>query len=170
MILLYKGKSAISKAIRWRTWGDYSHAAWMLRDWSVIEAWHKGGVSHNESPAILHEPGTEIDVFDVQDVDRAAVHMFLAEQVGKKYDLAAVVRGFTFRVMRDDPDRWFCSELIHAAARSAGLPLLDRVPDWKVHPTLLSYSPHLEHVGTIKTYEDGLFDFQPVPSGGVAND
>jgi len=163
MILLYKGKSWISKVIKWQTFGSYSHAAWWLRDGTVIEAWHKGGVTHNDSPATLHTPGTEIDVFDFesgtgfQPVDSEA---FLFNQVGKKYDFAPVIRGFVFRVMRDNPDKWFCSELIHSAATAGRLPLLARVSDWKIHPTLLSYSPRLIQIGTIITRDNVDFDFK----------
>jgi hypothetical protein len=164
MILLYKGKSLISKAIKWQTFGPYSHAAWWLRDGTVIEAWHKGGVSHNESPATLHTPGTEIDVFDFNGGSGILAadlsEQFLLSQVGKKYDFAPVLRGFVFRVMRDNPNRWFCSELCHAAAVAGRLPLLARVPDWKIHPTLLSYSPRLIHIGTLTTLDHINFDFR----------
>jgi len=164
MLLLYKGKSLISKLIKWQTFGQYSHAAWWLRDGTVIEAWHKGGVSHNDSPATLHTPGTEIDVFSIPGVDEQAVEAFLKEQVGKGYDFAPVVRGFLFRVMRDNPLKWFCSELSFDAVAAGGVKLLSRVPAWKIHPTLLSYSPLLEPVGTITTRDHIDFDFVTVDS------
>jgi hypothetical protein len=37
----------------------------------------------------------------------------------------------------------FCSELVSTIYDRAGLPLLSRIPPYKVHPTLLSYSPRL---------------------------
>jgi len=165
MILLYKGKSLISKAIQWRTWGIYSHAAWWMRDGSVIEAWHKGGVSHSESPATLHTPGTQIDLFDFCHIDAVSPprsESFLLSKVGRKYDFKAVLRGFTFHLNRDNPDKWFCSELCHAAAVAGGLPLLSRIPDWKIDPTKLSYSPHLTHVGILTTLDQQNFNFQTV--------
>jgi uncharacterized protein YycO len=168
VILLYKGKSLISKAIRWRTWGPYSHAAWWLSDGSVIEAWHKGGVTHSESPATLHTPGTVIDVFGVPGIDSFAAEQFLKDQIGKKYDFAAVMRGFTFRLDRDNPEKWFCSELVFDAGLAGGFPLLSRIPAWKVDPTKLSYSPILEHVATLTTIDRKDFnlrtvDLQPEP-------
>jgi hypothetical protein len=167
MILLYKGKSTISKLIKWQTFGSYSHAAWWLRDGTVVEAWHKGGVSHNDSPATLHTPGTEIDIFDFDctaGFQPALAEQFLINQVGKKYDFAPVMRGFIFRVMRDNPLKWFCSELVHAAARAGNLELLSRVPDWKIHPTLLSYSPRMIHVATITTIDHKDFNIRTVDS------
>jgi uncharacterized protein YycO len=167
VILLYKGKSLISKAIRWRTWGPYSHAAWWLEDGTVIEAWHKGGVTHSESPATLHTPGTVIDVFGVPGIYSFAVEQFLKEQVGKQYDFAAVLRGFTFRLDRANPEKWFCSELVHSAAIAGGVPLLERIPPWKVDPTKISYSPIIEHVGTITTIDRQDFDFATVDYQGA---
>src|SRR5579871_2617400 len=38
-IALYQGKSLISLLIRWQTRSQYSHAAFLLDDGSVIEAW-----------------------------------------------------------------------------------------------------------------------------------
>lgn len=177
MILLYKGKSLVSKAIRWRTWGEYSHAAWWLRDGTVIEAWHKGGVSHSPSPATIHTPGTEIDVFDFRpeaQIDLDAAEKFLLEQVGKKYDFRAVLSGFTFRINRDNANRLFCSELDFLTAQAGGLNLLDRIVAAKVPPQLLSYSTELVHVGTITTIDHDNFDFRTsdmhvANSGGAAH-
>ena len=174
MILLYKGKSWISKIIEWQTFSPYSHAAWWCQDGTVIEAWHtqtvngklkiklKEGVQRHDSPATIHEIGTEIDVFEVPGIDEAAVESFLIEQLGKDYDFAPVIRGFVFRVMRDNPDKWFCSELVSAACAAAGVPML-RAPAWKTSPGLLSYSPLLKLVGTITTRENGDFNFTAIP-------
>lgn len=163
MILLYKGKSWISKAIQWQTFGPYSHAGWWCSDGTVVEAWHKGGVSHNDSPATLHEPGTEIDVFGIRGASEEQLFMieqFMKDEIGKKYDFAPVLRGFPLRLNRDNPNKWFCSELVFSKVRKAGIDLLREVPAFKVHPTLLSYSPLIEPVGTIITRDHRDFDFQ----------
>ncbi len=167
MILLYKGKSWVSKAIRWRTWGDYSHAAWWLRNGTVIEAWHKGGVTHNPSPATLHTPGTEIDVFDFRTAGVSpalldVAESFLHRQVGKGYDFRPVISGFTFRLNRENPIKWFCSELVHAAAVSACQPLFSRIENYKIDPSFISYSRELIHIGTITTIDAHDFTFKTV--------
>ena len=176
MILLYKGKSLISKLIKWQTFGIYSHAAWWCQDGTVIEAWHKKtvngklkltlkeGVQRHDSPATIHTPGTEIDVFAVPGIDEAAVEAFLVSQIGKDYDFAPVIRGFTFRVMLDNPNKWFCSELTFAGVEKGGINLLRDIPAWKVSPGLLSYSPLLEPVGTIITRDNIDFDFKTLDS------
>jgi hypothetical protein len=159
MILLYKGKSLISKAIQWQTFGPYSHAAWWCWDGTVIEAWHKGGVSHNPSPATLHTPGTEIDVFNIPGVNDAVVAALLREEIGKKYDFAPVLRGFPLRLNRDNPDKWFCSELVFDKVRKSGIDLLREVPAFKVHPTLMSYSPLIQPAGTIRCLDRDNIDY-----------
>lgn len=154
MILLYKGKSTVSRIIQWQTFGPYSHAAWWCQDSTVIESWHKGGVTHNAGPGTLHTPGTEIDVFGVPDVDEWIVEHSLQSQVGKGYDFAPVLRGFPLRLNRDNPDRWFCSELVFWGVEQGGVRLLLDVPAFKVHPTLLSYSPLKLYQGTLIVQPD----------------
>jgi uncharacterized protein YycO len=170
MILLYKGKSLISKAIRWQTFGPYSHAAWWCDDKSVVESWHKGGVSHNMTPGAVHAHGTEIDVFSIKGMtpnDRWAIEEMLKFEVGSKYDFAPVLRGFPLRLNRDNPDKWFCSELVFSKVREAGIDLLRAVPAFKVHPTLLSYSPLLQLEGTITTIDAERYEFQPLEGGAL---
>ncbi len=146
MIALYKGTSWMSRAIRWRTWSDYSHAAWVREDGSVIEAW-TNGVRCVTSPLDDHTPGTPIDFFDVAITpdQRRQVEAFLMWQLGKPYDHTAIL-GFLTRAKSENPDRWFCSELVFAACKSAGVELLKRIPAWKVCPGTLSLSPMLSEV------------------------
>jgi uncharacterized protein YycO len=143
MIALYKGKSALSRAIRWRTWSEYSHAAWVLDDGSVIEAW-KDGVRHVLNIQSQHTPGTEVDLFtlNLTTAQKWAIQDFLIRQVGKPYDYGAIL-GFLTRAKSENPEKWFCSELIFAACQSAGIELLKRIPAWKVSPGLLSVSAFL---------------------------
>ena len=140
MIARYKGKSVLSRAIRWRTWSEYSHADWVLDDGSVIEAW-KGGVRHVMNIQSQHTPGTEVDLFtlNLTTVQKWAIQDFLIRQVGKPYDYGAIL-GFMTRAKSENSDKWFCSELIFTACQSAGVELLKRIPAWKVSPGLLSVS------------------------------
>ena len=143
MIALYKGTSALSRLIRWQTWSEYSHAAWVFPDGSVIEAW-KGGVRH--APGILtqHTQGTDVDLFTLELTveQRWAIQDFLIAQIGKPYDYAGIL-GFLAAAKTENPEKWFCSELIFAACKSTRIDLLRRVPSWKVSPGLLAYSPLL---------------------------
>lgn len=161
MIALYKGKSLISRTIKWFTWGPYAHASWILPDQSCIEAWHVGGVRHTKHWCMDHKPGTEIDFFEIKGMppeQRKVIEAFLLDQVGKRYYFWGIARFFSRRRNRrrtrnpKDVGRWFCSELVMAACQKAGVDLLKRVEPQQVHPTLLSYSPNLDHVKTRKTW------------------
>jgi len=143
MIALYKGTSALSRLIRWRTWSDYSHAAWVFPDGSVIEAW-KGGVTHAPSILSAHASDTEVHLFalDLTIEQRWAIQDFLIAQIGKPYDYAGIL-GFLAAAKTENPDRWFCSELLFSAVKQARINLLARIPAWKVYPGLLALSPLL---------------------------
>lgn len=142
MIVLYNGGTGmIGTAIRWQTRGPYSHAGWMARDGSSFEAWHMGGVMHLETPFSLHEPGTRVDIYDLpglRGTQRDRIEDFLRAQVGCGYDWFGVLR-FLSGINRNNSDRWFCSELIADACRSAGRPLL-RAASWKLSPSHLAWS------------------------------
>lgn len=149
MILLYRGTSAISRAIQFQTRSKYSHAAWALDDGSIVEAWHSGGVRHQSSPFANHTPGTEIDVYDVPSLDpaaRAAIETFLFSELGSGYDFDSVLR-FLLRRAASGPsaEKWFCSELVHAALRHVGQPLL-AAEDWEIAPGHLPWSLNAELV------------------------
>jgi uncharacterized protein YycO len=142
-ILLFKGKGVISRSIRWQTRGKYSHAAVLLNDdKTIIEAWHTGtGVRKKEV-----KDWSNIDVYYVPGLTKAEaanVLAFLEAQIGKGYDYFGVLR-FLSRRNRDNPNRWFCSELVVAAFRHAGVQLFHpQVPAWKISPETLSWSPLL---------------------------
>ena len=123
MIALYKGTSALSRLIRWRTWSEYSHAAWVFPDGSVIEAW-KGGVTHAPSILAGHVPDTEVHLFtlDLTADQRWAIQDFLIAQIGKPYDYTAIL-GLGLRRDWQEEDAWFCSELVAWAFQHAGEPL-----------------------------------------------
>lgn len=144
MIALYQGKSKLSRLIRWWTRTPYSHAAWVCASGEVIEAWD-GGVRKVANLSAQHAPGTVVDVFDVEGLTtekRAEVELFLDSQLGKGYDVLGFLR-FLFRGEDDDPDKWFCSELVQAALEQAGIPPLVRVQDHVIAPGFLAWSPRL---------------------------
>lgn len=154
MIAIYRGKSAVSRIIRFFNWSPYSHVAWIDdSNFSVIEAWHKGGVTHVKTPSCNHTPGTALDLFIVPQEEphhTAMIREFLLSQVGKKYDFAGIL-GFIFRVTRlQRKQKWFCSELVAEAYATAGLPLL-RLPSFKIYPGMIAASPMLRHTGGFTT-------------------
>jgi uncharacterized protein YycO len=64
-VALYLGLSAVSKAIEWRTWSDYSHASLILPDNTVVESLPLQGVVHHPHISELHTDRTCIEIFTV---------------------------------------------------------------------------------------------------------
>lgn len=138
----------VSRAIKFQTRSKYSHAAVMLDDGSVIEAWQGEGVRHIQSPTDGHKPGTPIDVFNIDaEYDTGLVEAFLINQLGKKYDYKSVFRFISRRDTALD-DAWFCSELTVEAFRAGELHLL-RGPSSIMSPRDVAISPYITFVKTI---------------------
>jgi uncharacterized protein YycO len=150
----YKGVSLVSKIIRTFTWSDISHtSAFMLKrgkmaDTEVIEAW-VGGVK--KRPWYEgHAPGTKINLWKVACTQnqKNRFYKFMENEIGKAYDYRGLV-GFVARSGVQHETKWFCSELVFAAARYAGIRLLHNIETYKVSPALLDLSPLLEYVSTL---------------------
>ena len=125
-ILAYRGKSIVSKLIRWQTRSEYSHIAVELDDGSIIEAWLTDGVIHRDSFNEGHTDGTPVDFFRIKGLaDSSRAEEFLWEQVGKKkkYDWISVFR-FLWHTPAENNNRWFCSELAEKALETASNKLL----------------------------------------------
>jgi uncharacterized protein YycO len=146
-VRLYRGRGFISKLIQWQTRSPYSHASVAFGDregklW-IIDAREGKGCR-------LRIPLAEDDRADrfrvrVTEQQQQVITSFLQSQVGKPYDYTMVARFLTRRqVTRRSSGKWFCSELVFAAFRHAGVPLLERVEPWAVSPGMLAHSPLLE--------------------------
>ena len=153
LVALYRGKSVVSRLIRWQTRSQYSHAALLLPNGSVLESWHRGGVSHNHGLGACHTPGTEVDLFAVESskgfalVDWARTLDFAFAQIGHTYDYRSVARFLSRRAEKAD-GKWFCSELVFAAIKAGGLDLLANTSADRVAPGHLAWSPFLRFVET----------------------
>lgn len=168
-VALFKGRSAISRLIRWQTRSEYSHSAlWLPETEEVIEAWHRGGVRrgpiHN-----VHTPGTVVHIFTVNPIEQSKppqpssligwdqkVLDFANDQVGGSYAFRSVFRFMSRRSAEHRPGVWFCSELVSKSFRHGGIHLLGQIPSEHVSPALLSYSPLLKFAHTIVTHEGGF--------------
>ena len=147
-ILLYQGRSMISKLIRAQTRSIYSHAAVRLTDGTMVEAWQSVGVRRMRDAFDGHSLGTLIDVHHVDgEYEEAAVEAFLLAQLGTGYDYKSVAR---FLSRRDSPAdaKWFCSELVMAAFSAGGLELLNGPPS-HISPRDLSLSPYIRKITTV---------------------
>lgn len=152
-VALFRGKSLISRAIQWQTRSPYSHAAFLLPDGRVLEAWHQGGV-RCVAPNDGHEKGTIIELYTVEGLNPARSDLalrFAMAQVGKEYDFSSVFRFVSRRQeRRAAAGKWFCSELVFAALQKGGVNVLDRIQPWAVSPGMLACSPRLLPAGTLR--------------------
>lgn len=141
-VALFRGKGIISALIRWQTWSKYSHAAIVMPDGYIVEAWHTGPGVRRKLPSSTDG----VDIFNIQGLteDQSAIaEKFALDQIGTKYDYFGVFRFLNRRKVGDN-GRWFCSELVYAALKNAGVHLLspDTEPS-RVSPGLLGRSPLL---------------------------
>lgn len=103
------------------TWSSWSHCAIVTPEGTVIEAVYPR-VREVTLAAYLDDNGvTQIE--DMACHDPAAAAAWARAQVGKRYDLAAVL-GLAFRRIWTDPRQWFCSELVAMAFEEGGSPLV----------------------------------------------
>lgn len=153
LVALHKGKTLISRLIRWQTRSEYSHASLILDDGTCIEAVEGHGVRQQ----VLWRPTghAPIDLFMVgaHGLSRTAgimIERWARSQIGKPYDWTMVVRFVSRRqASRKESGKWFCSELVFAALQKGGVDLLERVEPWEVSPGLLSKSPLLTKVQSL---------------------
>jgi uncharacterized protein YycO len=140
-VLLFRGRGFISGAIRWQTRSVYSHAALLTPEGRIVEAWQGAGVRVTDI-----EDWEGIDRFVIPSMTpeqgRIAVN-FALSQVGMEYDYWSVLR-FVSRRSLPGNVKWFCSELVFAALRHAGVKLLDRIEPGEVSPGMLALSPLLK--------------------------
>ena len=147
-ILLYRGRSIISRLIRFQTRSKYSHVAVMMDDGSAYEAWQVGGVRHIDSPFDGHKKGTIIDVYRIlEPFDSLAVQEFIQLQLNAKYDFSSVLR-FVSRRHAKNNNKWFCSELALEAFSAGNLELLN-AESGEMSPRDVSISPLLMFEKTI---------------------
>ena len=151
---LHRGNGAISRVIRWQTRSPYNHASiWIgglgglvyeAREFRKV-AFQRGYQRRDQAEA----EGETVNLFDLRceitPEQEAKVRAFLDRQLNKDYDYTSVLRFISRRKASDtSANAWFCSELVFAALREAGIHLLERIEPWAVSPGLLALSPLLK--------------------------
>ena len=146
-ILLDRGHNFYDTLIRWQTWGSVAHAKiWFPSNGGVIiEATARGVIAR---PWSATEDGqSEIYFLDILNAPSRAGWCrgfdYGMSQVGKGYDFFGLAK-FLMRDGRENPHRWFCSDLVFEIVKQAGVLLLARCPRYKVSPERLRTSPYLE--------------------------
>ena len=154
----YKGKSFVSKCIKWATWKLLSHISLIKINGATIQSWHKGGTLLHKDPWELHTEGTPIDIYALSYPEEfhGIIWEKALKKVGSKYDFRALLGFIPFfrKLWKDNPDKWFCS---HQVADDC---LVDdeyrlfntQLPTYKIDPGLLVASPYLYYIGTATNF------------------
>ena len=114
-------RDAVSAGIRVGEYGFWaSHAEAVMPDGKLLGAHYDGGVLARDKgyDAATMERELIVDL-PCDDATAQNFHAFLHGQLGKPYDLRAIVSLVAERDWRT-PDAWFCSELQAAALEACG--------------------------------------------------
>ena len=143
----------LSRLIRWQTRSQYSHASVWFTDGKllnfVIESIQGRGV--REIPGTYHDAARvkeDIHLYEVKTLTLAQkvdIYHYMQKELGKKYDWVHVFM-FIWRGKGAHDEKWYCSEIIFEAFRSAGVTLLNNVRAWEVSPGDLGQSPLVTRV------------------------
>ena len=144
----YKGAGLGGGFIKWFTFGGFSHVS-LVFDFGdggmlEIDALQNRGVTQR----IFGQLAGDCQLFQVPCTGDQAGQIYTAacKLKGCKYDWAGIY-GFLRRKKRQNPNKWFCSELAAHCLELAGIQA-QRLPAWKISPVMLCASPILKPVQT----------------------
>ena len=137
--LQFSSKATLASWVIQRfTWSEFAHVDIVLPDGRLLGADSDGGVAIRDPEQFYKVARFQVDAPEL-------VLDLAAEQLGKPYDWGAIA-GIVTRRDWQQPDRWFCSELIAWAFESAGHPLLRSHGHHRITPRDLLLSPYLSPV------------------------
>lgn len=147
---LHRGKGFISKAIKWQTRSEYSHASFIFSDGKVFESREGKGVRFlNYMP-----PDQDVDYYEILGLDEDTeqkIKAWCLGKIGEAYDYSGVFRFISRRRYRDN-NKWFCSEIVFHALKIHGIVLLNYIESWETSPALLRLSLLLKKIDGSPTF------------------
>ena len=130
--------------IRTLTWSRWSHVAIVFDDDTVIEAlWPR---VRKTTLAVAMRDYSEVMLVPFDVPDEAAARAAAEAQVGKPYDLRALLSFLTHRNWEDE-GKWFCSELFTWVAAQGKLLLFRKDSSYRISPGHLWMLPETESYG-----------------------
>jgi len=165
-IMLFQGKSPLSRLIRWGSGSEYSHAgfaAWWDGRLLVFQASGRGAEVLPASSAVDAYDG-QVDWYALHDeyskrIDNHALVTTAVTMLGRSYSRMGLAQlmlrmaGGRFRGMPDPkscPNAVFCSQYVSFCYRSAGLDLVEGTDDGSTSPADLAASPLLHRRGVLR--------------------
>jgi len=137
-----RGRGLSSAAIAWMSAGLFSHVDAILPDGSLLGS-RSDRILGIDPGVQIRPPGYEkwkhrvVFQLPASEVQTAAFHNFLHEEIGKPYDKIAIV-GFAISRNWREEGAWFCSELVAAGLEAASVCPKLYTPSCKVTPVCLS--------------------------------
>lgn len=112
----FRSRSLIGHIIRWRTRSDSSHIDTLISTTEAITA--VGGTGVRVYPINFYEKKGYVQtaevIFCVSEEQYVKYQTFLLSKEGSEYDKSGAL-AFIFNFLKQDEDKWFCSEIIIAA-------------------------------------------------------
>lgn len=164
-VLMYRGKSLVSRLIRFSTRSKYSHAGlavWWNKRLMVMEAVGKGVIVTPLSANVAHYEGS-VEWFtstqEIPEVDRVKLVQFAQQELGKEYDTWKLVLFGLFillgknvetrdKLMREK--KLFCSYYVAQAYNAIGRDLKQNVSDRFMTPDDVASSSLLTRMGVLR--------------------
>lgn len=159
-IVLFRGRSLISRCICWLTRSTYSHAGvvgWWNNHLMVLEAVSKGVVATRLSSIVNGYPGSAELWTSDKDIDREEIVRAAQMLLGRSYSMMKVFalgRRIIYGGMKgkdpdESPDGFLCSEFVSRVWRAGGLDLKEDAPDRFTKPKDIAASIHLRKIGDL---------------------
>jgi len=167
-ILLFRGKSWLSRLICWATRSPYSHSAilgWWNGRLMVLEAVPSGVMTSRMSLVVSKYSG-KVELWTT-DEDLARFEVIRTAQLllGKRYSKFKLFRNLkrlVFGRSRDEPidpdaapEDFVCSEFVSRVWRAGGIDLVKDAPDVYTKPSDIAKSPSVRKVGNLVRAQPG---------------
>jgi hypothetical protein len=177
-IVLFRGKSLLSRIIYLFTRSPYSHAgivAWWDQRLMVLEAVGAGVIASRLSIVVKKYDGNaELWTANADDIDRAEIVAAAKVMLGKRYSkwkLLGNLRVVLFGPRQGDetdpdipPEEYVCSEYVSRAWRAGGVDLKKGASDRFTKPVDIASSPAIRKVGDLQKSGDKLVSSEPTDS------
>jgi hypothetical protein len=116
-IAFYKGSGTIfDKLIRLWTWSKYSHVELVADNIWYTSSPRDDGVVKRE---IDYDPD-HWDMFELNIHKNKEIIDFIDAEMGKRYDWLGIFLSQIIKLNIHNPNRWFCSEIVHKAIQAGG--------------------------------------------------
>jgi len=151
----YKGKSLVSKIIKFVSRGQYSHTAIILPDGRIVEAWegsNKVRVIKNLSDG--HTAGTPVDIYAMHLSLDAEIRFveFINKQIGMPYNKRGLIAFYFNKFNINKKGSWFCSQLFAAGCYAAGCYFWgERTETWQISPSMVIRNDRFTLIDSVVT-------------------